>query len=52
MGRKEGALRLTSFPSCARRNGGRKVFENRDELREKPRRGMAISKEKNAYFGL
>jgi hypothetical protein len=52
MGRKEGALRLTSFPSCARRNGGRKVFENRDELREKPRRGTAVSKENNAYFGL
>jgi hypothetical protein len=40
------------FYLCVRWNGGRKVFENRDRLREKPRREAAISKEKNANFCL
>jgi hypothetical protein len=44
-GGEEGALRLFSFPPGARRNGGRKVFENRDGLREKPQEGGKISKE-------
>jgi hypothetical protein len=48
----EGALRLSSFPPSGRRNGGRKVFENRDRIREKPRREAAILKERDANFCL
>jgi hypothetical protein len=33
-------------------NGGRKVFENRDRIREKPQREEAISRERNANFCL
>jgi hypothetical protein len=37
---------LGSFPPCARRNGGRQVFENRDGLRKEPRRGRRSRKRK------
>jgi hypothetical protein len=48
VGGKEGALRLSSFPLCARWNGGRKVFENKRRARGKTSERAAVSKEKDA----